>query len=77
MSTKTEFLLIKNLKQYSNQTSIIWYNNDKSCEKYSYKDVLLASEEIIKILKNYITSKNSTVGILMGHSFVIVSIILG
>lgn len=77
MSIKTEFLLINNLKQYSDKTAIIWYNNEKSCEKYSYKDVLYASEEIIKILKNDITSKNSTIGILIGHSSVIVSIILG
>lgn len=77
MSIKTEFLLINNLKQYSGKTAIIWYNNEFSREIYSYKEVLLASEEIIKILENDITSKNSTVGIFIGHSSVIVSIILG
>lgn len=77
MSTKTEFLLINYLQQYSDNTAIIWYNNESSCEIYSYKQVLLASAEIIKVLRNEITSKNSTVGILIGHSSVIVSIILG
>lgn len=77
MSIKTDFLLINNLKQYSGKTAIIWYNNEFSREIYSYKEVLLASEEIIKILENDITSKNSSVGILIGHSSVIVSIILG
>lgn len=77
MPTKTDFLLIGFLKQYSDNIALIWYNNEKSCEIYSYKEVILASEEIIKILKNDITSQNSTIGILIGHSSVILSIILG
>lgn len=77
MSTKTDFLLITYLKQYSDNSAIIWYPDEKSCEKYSYKEVLLTSEKIIKILNNDITSKKSTIGILIGHSCVIVPIILG
>lgn len=71
---KSEKLLAK----YSNQLAVIWENAFGNQDKFSYDEIIKASNVVKRELLEFLDRNyDQNIGVLLDHSAVIVPVILG